>query len=160
MVSLGQSASRMIQDQFEGLGPNMILVFPASNSRRGVHEGAGTTPTLTPEDCEAIRLDCPSVLEATPLVFAAGQAVYGNMNWSPKGNQRSRPRISGRSKLEGTTRRVFHGSRCLGAGQVCVIGQTVARQLFQTMDPLDETIRVANIPFRVVGVLEARKVPT
>jgi putative ABC transport system permease protein len=156
MVSLGQSASRMIQEQFEGLGPNMILVFPASDTRRGVHQGAGTTPTLTPEDCEAIRLECSSVLEATPIVFATGQAIYGNMNWSPKEIKGVGPGYLVVRNWKIRRGGFFTDRDVVAAGQVCVIGQTVARQLCQTMDPLDETIRISNIPFRVVGVLESK----
>ena len=84
MVSLGQSATNMIKGQFDNLGPNMVLVFPSSRAHGGVHRGSSMTPTLTADDCEAIRTECPSVAEASPLLFASGQAIYGNMNWSPQ----------------------------------------------------------------------------
>jgi putative ABC transport system permease protein len=156
MVSLGQSATNMIKGQFEGLGPNMILVFPASRSHGGVHRGSSMTPTLTPEDCDAIRNECPRVAEATPLVFASGQAVYGNMNWSPNEVKGVGPGYIAVRAWKVHRGGFFTERDIAAASQVCVIGHTVVKHLFQTMNPIGETIRVANIPFRIVGVLEKK----
>jgi putative ABC transport system permease protein len=156
MVSLGQSASRMIRGQFEDLGPNIILVFPQSQAHRGVHQGAGSTPTLTPGDCDAIVEECRSILDASPIVITSGQAAYGNMNWSPR-----EVRGVGTGYLAVRNWRIRHGGFFTqrdidSAAQVCVIGHTVVQHLFQTMDPVGETIRIGNVPLRVVGVLEAK----
>ncbi len=156
MVSLGQSASQMIQGQFQAFGPNMILVFPGSDTGGSVHRGAGTTPTLTPEDCDAIITECKSILDASPIVMAGGQLVYGNLNWFPKELKGVGTGYRGVRNWEVVRGRFFSQRDVESAAPVCVIGHTVVKQLFQTMNPVEETIRIANIPFRVVGVLEKK----
>src|SRR5258707_485196 len=80
MVSLGQSASALVKGQFEGLGTNVIMVFPGNRQRGGVMQA---NVTLTARDSAAISEDCPSVLAASPVVGAAGQVIYGSSNFSP-----------------------------------------------------------------------------
>ena len=75
MVSIGQSASGLVQSQFEGLGTNVLVVFPGSRRQGGVRQA--NTPTLTARDSEAIGADCPSVLASSPIVGATGQIIFG-----------------------------------------------------------------------------------
>jgi putative ABC transport system permease protein len=151
MVSIGQSASGLVQGQFELLGTNVILVFPGGQRRGGVSQGLSMT--LTAEDSDAINAECPSVLAASPLVGGGGQVIYGNANWSPK-------EMHGVDTNYLTVRnwQLKHGGfftdrDVSSASKVCVLGHTVVKQLFQTANPLGETIRIRNIPFVVVGVL-------
>src|SRR5471032_2464523 len=81
MVSLGQSATALVQGQLQGLGTNVIVVFPSSSRSGGVRDTA--VPTLTASDSDAIGSDCPAVLGATQIVRSAGQVIYGNTNWRP-----------------------------------------------------------------------------
>jgi putative ABC transport system permease protein len=78
MVSLGQGASAMVQQQFESLGTNVILIFPGSAASGAVRHGSGSNPTLTAKDAEAMAEECHSVLATCPIVFASGQVIYGN----------------------------------------------------------------------------------
>ena len=151
MVSIGQSASGLVQGQFELLGTNVILVFPGGQRRGGVSQGLSMT--LTAEDSDAINAECPSVLAASPLVGGGGQVIYGNSNWSPK-------EMHGVDTNYLTVRnwQLKHGGfftdgDVSSASKVCVLGHTVVKRLFQTANPLGETIRIRNIPFIVVGVL-------
>ncbi|MGE0605803.1 MAG: ABC transporter permease [Pirellulales bacterium] len=153
MVSLGQSASSLVQGQFESLGSNVILVFPGNRQRGGV---AQAIVTLTASDAEAIATDCPSVLAASPILGVAGQVIYGSSNYSPQ-------EMSGVSSDYLTVRNwpvrrgeFFTSRDVTSANKVCVIGQTLVARLFQTTDPVGQTIRIKNIPFRVIGVLEAK----
>ena len=73
MVSVGQSAGQLVQSQFEALGTNVLIVFPDYRRSGGVRQSGN--PTLTAEDAEAIRNECPSVLAASPFVGAAGQGA-------------------------------------------------------------------------------------
>ena len=82
MVSIGQSASGLVQGQFESLGTNVIVVFPGSRRQGGVRQS--NIPTLTARDSNAIGLECPSVLAASPLVGTGGHVICGNANWSPR----------------------------------------------------------------------------
>jgi putative ABC transport system permease protein len=151
MVSIGQSASGLVQGQFELLGTNVILVFPGGQRRGGVSQGLSMT--LTAEDSDAINAECQSVLAASPLVGGGGQIIYGNSNWSPK-------EMHGVDTNYLTVRnwQLKHGGfftdrDVTSASKVCVLGRTVVKKLFQTANPLGETIRIRNIPFVVVGVL-------
>ncbi|MBC8874802.1 MAG: ABC transporter permease [Planctomycetes bacterium] len=154
MVSIGQSASQLVQSQFELLGTNVIVVLPGSHRSRGVRQGV--RPTLTAKDSEAIGRQCPSVLASTPLVGTGGQVIYGNANWNPNEMHgvgldyltvRNWPLRHGGFFTEGDV---------TSSSKVCVIGQTLVAKLFQTTNPLGEMIRVRNVPFRVIGILEPK----
>ncbi len=154
MVSVGQSASQLVQGQFQALGTNVIVIFPAAQRRGGVREGSMNT--LTADDSDAMSDECPSVLAASPLVGAGGQVVYGNANWSPKemfgvGTDYLLVR-SWQIRYGG----FFTDRDVTAAAKVCVIGTTLVGKLFQTTNPLGQTIRIRNIPFRVIGVLESK----
>jgi putative ABC transport system permease protein len=154
MVSLGQSATALVQGQLQGLGTNVIIVFPANGRSGGVHDTA--VPTLTAADSDALATDCPAVLAATQIVRASGQVIYGNANWRPKDLLGVGPdyAIVRNCQLQGGT--FFTERDVSAAAKVCVVGQTVVAKLFQTANPLDQTIRVKNIPFKVIGVLEKK----
>jgi putative ABC transport system permease protein len=154
MVSVGQSAGALVQQQFEGLGTNVIVVFPGASRRQGVRQGV--LPTLTARDSDAIADECETVLAASPLVGSTGQVIYGNENWSPKEMFGVGPDYLIVRNWPMRSGGFFTDRDVAAADKVCVIGQTVVEKLFQTTNPLGQTIRVRNIPFRVIGVLEAK----
>ena len=154
MVSIGQSATSLVRGELEGLGTNVIIIVPKMMRRGGVQDSRSVS--LTPGDADAIRNECPSIAAASGLVGFANQLVYGGVKWQLKesygvGIDYLMVRSWG-IRLGG-----FFGEREVrSAEKVCVIGQTVVAKLFQTVNPIGETIRVGNIPFRVIGVLEAK----
>jgi len=155
MVSLGQGAQEQVAQQIASMGTNLLVVQAGSQNSGGVRGGAGTTTTLTPEDVAAILREAPAVGAATPSVNASVTLVYGNQNWA------TRAEGAGTSFLEIRSRAVASGSfftdaDVASAARVAVIGQTVANQLFPGMDPVGQMMRVRNLPFRVIGVLEAK----
>ncbi len=154
MVSIGQSAGSLVQSQFEGLGTNVIVVMPGTGQRGGVRQGA--LPTLTSGDAEAIGTECVHVLAASPLVGTGGQVIHGNNNWSPKEMFGVGADYLLVRNWELRTGGFFGEREIISAEKVCVIGQTIVEKLFQTTNPLGETIRIRNIPFRVIGVLAAK----
>ena len=154
MVSVGQSAGELVQRQFEALGTNVLLVFPGSRQRDGVQKSG--SPTLTADDAQAIASECPAVLATSPVVWSSGQVIFGNVNWSPN-------EMIGVGTDYLTVRNwqlrvgdFFTQREISSAEKVCVIGHTLLAKLFQTSNPLGQTMRVKNIPFRVIGVLEAK----
>ncbi|MFM7519638.1 MAG: ABC transporter permease [Planctomycetota bacterium] len=154
LVSIGQSAAAMIRGQFAAIGTNVIVVVPGTGERGGVR--LGPLPTLSQGDVDAIAAECPAVLATTPLVAALGQAIHGGTNWSPK-----EMFGVGVDFLTVRSWRVQRGEffterDVAGVEKVCVLGHTVAARLFQTADPLGAVVRIRNIPFRVVGVLERK----
>ena len=154
MVSIGQSAGKLVQDQLETFGTNVIVVFPEHRSRGGVRENRYLT--LTAGDAEAIGEECSAVLAVSPIVGAGGQLIFGNANWRPREMMgvgieylRVRNWPLGRGDF-------FTERDVASASKVCVVGQTIVEKLFQTMNPLQQTIRINNIPFRIVGILEQK----
>jgi putative ABC transport system permease protein len=154
MVSIGESAGALVQSQIQGLGTNMIIVFPGSSRRGGVREG--TMPTLTTEDAEAIALECPAVLAATPVVWTRAQLIYGNANWKPENVVGAGPEYLTVRNWGLAAGGFFTERDISSAAKVCVVGHTIVAKLFQTSDPLNQTIRIKNLPFRIIGVLERK----
>src|SRR5262245_30544817 len=151
MVSIGQGAGELVMGQFQSLGSNVLVVFPASAQRGGVREGV--VATLTAADADAIAAECASVKAVTPEVYTSGQVIGGNVNWKPaemRGVGPDFPVVRNWPLAAGE----FFGERDVtGGSKVCVIGHTLAVRLFPGTDPVDQQVRVKNIPFRVVGVL-------
>jgi putative ABC transport system permease protein len=157
MVSIGQGASASVQAQIESIGTNLLFVSAGAQNVGGVRSGTGDTGTntLTVEDLDAIKREVPSVSMVTPNVNARSQLVAGNMNWntSVTGVSEQYPEIR---KWPVATGSFFADSDVRTAARVIVIGQTLADNLYPGMDPIGQDIRVANLPFRIVGVM-ARK---
>jgi putative ABC transport system permease protein len=154
MVSIGQSASQLVQNQFQNLGTNVIVIFPGSRDRQGVRQGS--IPTLTAGDSDAVEKECRSILASSPLVPTSGQVIYGNSNWSAKqieGVGASYLIVRNWQMRQGG---FFTEHDITSAAKVCVIGHTLVAKLFQTTNPLGETIRIKRIPFRIVGVLDKK----
>ena len=154
MVSIGMSARQLVLGQFESIGTNIIVIFPEGRRRSGVRQGRGVR--LTSKDCEAISEECDSVIATSPLVFAGGQVVYANANWSPNEMVGVGPEYLTVRNWQVARGGFFTDREMQTAAKSCVIGHTVVAKLFQTMDPIGEIVRIGNIPFRVIGVLEAK----
>jgi putative ABC transport system permease protein len=153
MVSLGQSASQLVQGQLQNLGTNVVIVLPGNHRRGGVRQQVST---LTAADSDAIVEHCPTIVASTPIVGTQAQIVYGNANYSPR-------EIYGVGDEYLTVRNwpLRHGgfftrSDISSASQVCVIGHSVVAKLFQTSNPIGEKVRLKGVPFEVVGVLETK----
>jgi putative ABC transport system permease protein len=154
MVSLGQSASRLVQDQFQNIGSNVIVVLPASSQTGGLRSGA--VMTLTEADAHAIPAECPSVLAVSPFIGTSGQVIGGNVNWKPDQMLGVGPDYVIVRNWPMASGEFFTERDIAGATKVCVLGLTVARQLFPETDPVGQQVRVKNIPFTVSGVLSRK----
>jgi putative ABC transport system permease protein len=155
MMAVGTGASYVISQQIASIGSNIILVIPGSTTSGGLRTGSGGAQTLTNDDVKAIMNECPSVSTASGTVRSSGQIVYGNMNWStvimggtPELFEiREWPVIFGRSITQQDVD---------SAGKVCLLGQTVADNLFGSADPIGNIVRIKKIPFTVIGILEGK----
>jgi len=156
VVSIGQGAQTMMMTQISSMGNNLIMVFPGSRNQGGVHGGSGSAQTLTAEDGQAIAQDLAHLVRAvTPMVRSGGQVIYQENNWSTQiqGVSVDYPEVRNWDMASG----VFFTTADQRAGaRVCVIGQTVADNLFVGDDPVGKSLRIRNMPFRVLGVM-ARK---
>ena len=152
MVSLGQGAQNQVQEQIASMGTNMLIVSSGSQRVRGVQTGAGAGTNLTVEDVEAIARECPAVTAVSPSVNASVSLVFGNQNWTTRAEGVAERYPSIRNWTIGSGE-FFTAADVRSAARVAVIGKTVADQLFPGLDPVGQTLRVRNLPFRVVGVL-------
>jgi putative ABC transport system permease protein len=152
MVALGQGAQQQVQQQIAALGSNMLFVGSGTMNRGGVHLGMGNTQTLVRSDVEAIVRECPAVAMAAPGSGAGVQTVFGNDNWGTRvtGTEPQYFDIREWALREGVR---FTEEDVRSAANVVVIGETVRKNLFGATDPLGQTVRINNLPFKVVGVL-------
>ncbi len=152
MVSVGQGAQQQAQQQIAAMGSNMLFVQSGTVNRGGMRMGWGATKTLIYEDMVAILRECPSVKAAAPGSQASAQVVFGNDNWSTTINGTEPQYFDIRSwpMAEGSS---FSQDDVSMAANVAVIGETVRKNLFGATDPIGETVRINNLPFKVVGLL-------
>ena len=153
MVAISQGADAFIQDRIQSLGTNVVVVRPGSTVTRGARSGAGSAASLSLLDARAIARECPSVVAVTAIKRRKLQAVAGRENWSTdvQGVSADYLRVRAWSLADG---RFFTPQEEQTAARVCVLGQTAANNLFALgQNPLDATIRLQNMPCRVIGVL-------
>ena len=155
MVAIGAGASKVISDQIASIGSNLLLVLPGSVTSGGLRSGSGGTPTLTYDDARAIAAECPSVANVSPNVRGTGQVVYGNQNWSTIVMGCTPENLVVRNWSLSAGRNISQ-SDVDGATKTCLIGQTVAENLFGAEDPVGRIIRIKKIPFMVIGILEGK----
>ena len=155
LVSIGQGAQSMVLDQISNMGSNMMYVMPGNMSFGGASQGLGASSSLTGEDVEAMVKEVPTIAAASPTVNASGQLVFGNQNWFVRmqGTNDKFPEIRSWKVEQGE---FFTEADVRSASRVIVLGKTVAEKLFPGIDPIGESIRVRNLPFRVVGVLAGK----
>jgi putative ABC transport system permease protein len=152
MVSVGQGAQQQAQQQIAAMGSNMLFVQSGTVNRGGMRMGWGATKTLVYDDLLAILRECPSVKAAAPGSQASAQVVFGNDNWATNINGTEPQYFDIRSwpMAEGSS---FSPDDVSMAANVAVIGETVRKNLFGATDPIGETVRINNLPFKVVGLL-------
>jgi putative ABC transport system permease protein len=154
MIAIGSGASRSIQSQIESLGSNFIMIFPGASTQGGAHLFTDQS-MLTEDDATAIKADCPSVAYVSPLVRSSAQVVAGESNWgtSVQGVGVEWPLVRTWNTVEGA---FFSDSDVRAAAKVCVLGGTVADNLFPSGGATGQMVRIKNVPFKVDGVLEKK----
>ncbi len=155
MIAVGSGATLRVQDQMKGLGSNIMLVIPGGVTAGGVRLGAQTGQGLTEEDALAIAREVPEVQVAAPSSRTGAQVVAGNTNWSTSILGTTNDYLEAREwPLAGG--RSFDAADLQGSAKVAIVGQTVARELFGDVDPLDQVIRVKKVPVTIIGVLSKK----
>lgn len=154
-VSIGEGASRKIQAAIADMGSNMVWIEAGGVNKNGVRTGNGQTKTLTLEDLKAIKEQIPIITNVSPNVDGRTQVVYGNQNWYTSIRGVSPEYLSVR-KLAVQRGTFFGEDEIDRAANVCDLGPTVAQILFGNDDPVGQTIRAANQPCLVLGVLETK----
>jgi macrolide transport system ATP-binding/permease protein len=153
MMEIGRGSSTAIQKTIASMGANNLIVRAGTASSGGVSFGAGSIKTLTPMDAEAIAKECPAVRATAPVVRSRTQIIYGNRNWVPVYLFGTTPSYLEVREWPLTEGEVFSEADVRNASKVCLLGQTIVRELFQGESPLGKEIRVNNVAFKVIGVL-------
>ncbi|HYE21689.1 MAG TPA: ABC transporter permease [Tepidisphaeraceae bacterium] len=160
MMEIGNGIAALNEKAVGSLGANVLMIQSGNSSSGGISYGAGSSVSLTAEDCDAIVRDAPALRAAAPTVQSRQQVIYGGKNVPPT-------QIIGSTPAYFDVREwtVEHGSAFTeqdvnNMSKVCVLGQTTARNLFETEDPLGKEIRVGSVSMRVVGVLAKKGAST
>ncbi len=151
-VAIGEGGSQLVQAQLLSLGDNFVWVEAGSRNVNGVRSGTRGTSSLTLGDAKAIQESIPLIKRVALNVDDPVQVVYGNQNWYTRYRGDSPEFLSIRRWLV-VSGQPFTERDVETLANVCLLGQSLAETLFGNEDPLGKTIRVKNLPFRVIGVL-------
>jgi len=154
-IGIGEGARLQSENQLRSLGTNFLMIFPGTTTSSGARTGFGTNSKLSSDDVDAIRREVSSVAYVSASNRTVAQVVYGNQNWSTsiQGGEVDWPLIRSWNVASG---QFYTDQDNRTAAKVCVLGKTVATTLFGDDDPVGKAIRIKNIPFKVVGVLEGK----
>jgi putative ABC transport system permease protein len=156
LMSIGKGVQASVTAQIKGLGSNLLFISPGSTNQGGVRTQAGTAPTLTSEDADAIvDAGFPQVLDVAPESGNFGQVVANGRNVFTRLNGVTPSFLGVRNY--GLADGEFFGIEQMNARSlVAVLGATTRLNLFEDGDPIGQTIRVNQVNLRVIGVLEAK----
>ena len=157
MVALGRGAKAQVEARIAALGQNVIMVFSGSINRGGVYTGFGGAGTLTVEDADAMGKEVPGVVAVSPEVRTGAQIMAGNNNWQTQvmGEGVDYLAIRQWDLADGA---MFTDLDVRSAAKVCILGKTTADKLFPEEDPIGKTIRIKNVPVKVLGLLKPKGV--
>ena len=154
MLAIGQGAKKIVDDQINSMGTNVIIISSNFSAQR-VRSEAGGGQLLEVDDAQAIRDQLNGILYVSPVYTTGGQIKFEGKNW--------RTGIMGVNAdyffirdMEAEKGNIFYSSDVENGAKVCLIGKTVADNLFGDIDPVDKIIRIRNVPFKVVGVLKSK----
>ncbi|MBQ3819025.1 ABC transporter permease [bacterium] len=155
MLAIGAGTNKQVQDNMESMGSNMLTIRSSSAKTGGVSMGMGSKPTLSIKDSNAIRRNARGVDAVAPLMSSSKQVMYGNQNWQTTiyGVTNSYLYVKNYEVESGKS---FSQDDDRNAAKVALIGSTVANELFGDIEPIGRTIRVGNVPFKVIGTLKSK----
>jgi macrolide transport system ATP-binding/permease protein len=157
MMEIGSGSTLAMQRTIATMGALNLLVFPGNIFASGVSFGNGSRMTLTPGDAEALLRECPSVAAAAPVVRVRTQLIYGNRNWVPNSMCGTTPAfLEVRDWTEMAEGEAFTERDVRNCSKVCLVGQTIVRELFDGESPVGKELRMQNVGFKVIGVLRAK----
>jgi putative ABC transport system permease protein len=155
MVAVGDGAQARITSQVSALGQNLLTVFAGSKKSGGVNSGLGSASAITLADAEAIQREVPDVAAVSPEVSVTAQAIANGRNWSTTvvGESQDYLRIRDWKLAAGS---IFNESDIRSAAKIAVIGSKTANELFGPLNPVGQSVRIGNIPFTIIGLLESK----
>jgi ABC-type antimicrobial peptide transport system permease subunit len=157
MVEIGQGAAREVESAIASMGSNTIIVLPGNLAAAGVASGSGSAMSLTPGDAHAIADHCSALASVAPIVGARTQVVANGRNWVPERINGTTPAyVEIREWTQMVEGSMFSDADVGALREVCVVGQTVANELFGDESPVGRQLRMNNRPLRILGVLSRK----
>ncbi len=153
MVAVGNGAQARITSQISALGQNLLTVFAGSKHSGGVNSGLGSASSITLADAAAIAREVTDVVAMSPEISTTAQAIANGRNWSTSivGESPDYLKIRDWKLAAGS---MFTERDTRGAVKVAVIGSKTANELFGPLNPVGQSVRIKNIPFVIIGLLE------
>ncbi len=155
LMALGRGSQADIQSQIAGLGTNLLIIHPSSSQTAGVRAGSSTLNTLSMDDVALLREHANLLGDISPVVRVQEQAIAGNSNWNTAVTGVSVEYQAIRNHLM-ESGQFFNERDVRTRNKVAVLGKTVANELFPGQDPVGVQIRIRNVPFTVIGVLQPK----
>ena len=156
MLAIGQGSKQSIQSQISKMGSNMIMIMPGAERRGGVRMGGSDMQTLKISDYNTLKQECTYIAAISPSVSSSGQLIFGGNNYSSSISGVSQDYLTIR-QLEVEDGDMFDDTDIATSAKVCVIGKTIADNLFTNGEnPVGQIIRFRNMPFTVIGVLKSK----
>jgi putative ABC transport system permease protein len=156
MVAIGEGAQQATIDRIQSLGSNLLFVSPGAARGGGrVVMTAGSSIRLTAQDATAIAEKSSAVEAVVPELSRNAQVKYENKNWGTRviGTVPEYEWVRNFAVARG---RYFTRAEERGVAKVCVVGETVADNLFAQADPIGARIRINGQAFEIIGVLEPK----
>ena len=155
MLAIGSGANKKVQENMESMGSNVITIRSATAKSGGVSMGMGSKPTLSTKDADAIKKQARGVDAVAPVISSSKQVMYGNQNWQTTiyGITSAYLYVKNYELQMG---RPFTKDEDLNATKVAIIGSTIEKELFGDVNSIGKTIRIGNVPFRVIGTLVSK----
>ena len=155
MLAIGSGANKQVQQNMESMGSNILTIRSATAKSGGVSMGMGSKPTLSVKDAEAIQKNARGIEAVAPLMNSSKQVMFGNQNWQTSiyGITTSYLYVKNYEIKDG---RAFTKDDDNNTAKVAIIGSTVENELFGDVNSIGKTIRIGNVPFKVIGTLVSK----
>src|SRR5262249_15917263 len=156
MMEIGNGISALNEKAISTLGANNLQIMPGQAASGGISWGQGSAMTMTAEDCDAIIRECNALRVAAPQVRSNGQIIYENRNWVPMQIIGSTPAYLDARQWPVAEGDCFTDQDVRNSSKVCLIGQTIQRELFGDENPIGKEIRLKNANLKILGVLSKK----
>lgn len=154
---IGEGSKKQVAEKFASMGANVVTVYGASVSTAGVSSGMGGKASLYAEDADAIMKECGDVVNAaSPFVRTSGQVIVGSRNWTPGGIRGGNEHYLAIEGWEIASGNAFTKKQVEEAARVCLIGNTIAQNMFPGQDPIGRDVRIKDVVFTIIGVLDKK----
>jgi putative ABC transport system permease protein len=155
LLAIGAAARQKVSEEISSMGSNLLIVVSGATTSGGARMGAGSDPTISLGDVQAIKNECPAVLDVAPVHSGTAQVISGNQNWSTMvmGTTSSILTIRSWPLAKGSP---FTDRDVRSAAKVCILGTTIVENMFGEVDPVGKKLRINKVPFTVIGVLESK----